>query len=77
MKSAQHRLAAHLMAVRKAVSVLRLGRRGVKRRRDTRSKAHVNTAMIGMVYPPIEDFRQMPLPKRYEEIQAIPADRSD
>jgi hypothetical protein len=55
MQSAQHRFAAHSMVLRKTMSMLRLGRRGVKRRRGTRSEAHVNSTMIVMVYPVIED----------------------
>jgi hypothetical protein len=60
MQSAQHSLAAHSMALRNAVSMLCLGRRGVKRCRDTWSQAHVNTAVIVMAYPAIENVLEMP-----------------
>jgi hypothetical protein len=76
MQSFQHRFATHSMASRKTVSMLRLGRRGVKRRRGTGSEAHVNATVIVMVYPLIENVLEMPLSQRYEEIQTLQADRS-
>ena len=77
MQSAQHSSAAHSMALRKPVSMLRLGRRGIKRCRDTRSQAHVNAAVIVMAYPTVENVLEMSLSQRNEEIQTLPADRSD
>jgi hypothetical protein len=77
MQSAQHSLVAHSMALRNAVSMLRLGRRGAKRCRDTQSQAHVNTAVIVMAYPVIENLFEMPLFQRYEEVQTLPADSPD
>ena len=77
MQSARHSLPADSIALRKAVSMLRLGRRGVRRCRDTRSQAHVNAAVIVVAYPAIENVLEMPLSQRYEEIQTLPADRSD
>src|ERR1700683_4827772 len=77
MQSAQHRLATHSMALWKAVSMLRLGRRGGKRCRDTWPQTHVNTAVIVMAYPAIENVLEMPLSQRNEEVQTLPADRSD
>ncbi len=57
--------------------MLRLWRRGIKRCRDTRPEAHVNAAVIVMAYPAIENVLEMSLSQRYEEIQTLPADRSD
>ena len=76
MQSAQHGSAAYSMASRKLVSMLGLGRQGIKRGRDTRSQAHLNTAVIVMAYPPLENVLQMPLSQRNEKIQALPTDRS-
>jgi hypothetical protein len=61
MQSAQHRLAAHSMALWKAVSMIGLGRRGMNRRRDTRSQSHVSATMGVMAYPAIENVLEMPL----------------
>ncbi len=77
MQSAQHSSAAQSIALWESVSMLLLGRRGIKRRRDTRSQVHVNTTMIVVVNPVIENVLKMPLSQRYEEIQTLPADRSD
>jgi len=41
--------------------MLRLGRRRIKRGRDTWSQAHVNAAVIVMEYPVVEHVLQMPL----------------
>jgi len=67
MQSAQHSLAAHSTALWKVVSMLRLGRRGRNQRRDIRSQAHVNTAVIVMPYPAIENVLEMPLSRPEEE----------
>lgn len=45
--------------------------------RDTRSQAHVNAAVIVVAHPAMENVLQIPLAQRDEEIQALPADRSD
>jgi len=77
MQSAQRSFAAHSMASGKPVSMLRWGRRGMKWGRDTRSQAHVNAAVIVVAHPAMENVLQIPLAQRDEEIQALPADRSD
>jgi hypothetical protein len=59
MQSAQHRLSAHSMPLRKAVSMIGLGRRGMNRRRDTRSQSHVRAAMVVMAYCPYRKLRSV------------------
>jgi len=77
MQSAQHSFAAHSMALRKPLSMLRLGWRGIKWCRDTRSQAHVNATVIVKAYPTAENVLEMSLSQRNEEIQTLPTDRSD
>ena len=77
MKSTQHGFATHSVARRKLVSMLGVGRGWMKWCRDTRSQAHMNSAMVLMQYPAVENLLEMPLSQRDEEIQALPADGSD
>ena len=77
MQTAQHSSAGQSIALWESVSMLLLERSGIKRRRDTRSQAHVNATMVVMAYPVIENVLEMPLSQGYEEIQTLPADRSD
>jgi hypothetical protein len=53
MQSVQHGVVAHSMTLRK--SMLRLGRRRVRGRRDTRTQAHVNQAVIVVAYLAMEN----------------------
>ena len=76
VQSTQHGFATHSVARRKPVSMLGVGRGRMKRGRYTRSQAHMNSAMIVMQYPAVENVLKMPLAQRDEEIQALPADRS-
>ena len=65
------------VARRKPVSMLGVGRGWMKWCRYTQSQAHMNSAMVVMQYPAVENLLEMPLSQRDEKIQALPADGSD
>ena len=44
---------------------------------DTRAQAHMNPSVIVMEDPPIENVLEMSLSQRDQEIQTLPANRSD
>ena len=77
MQSTEHSFAAHSMVLRKLVSMLNLGRRRKKRGGDTWAQAHVDPSVIVMEDPPIENVLEMSLSHRDQEIQTLPANRSD
>ena len=76
VQATQHSFVTHSVARWKSVPMIGAGRGRSKRVRYPRSQTHMNSALVVMKYPMVENVLEMSLSQRDEEIQALSADGS-
>ena len=76
VQSAKHSLASDNVPCRKVMTVAAYRRGWVDWPGNAWTQTGVNSSVIVIGDPVRQDLLQMPLPKRDQEVQALPSDRS-